>query len=212
MKDYVATNGSHIIVSIRGTNTASLASWANDIGFAFTAPSSSYYPGSPGKVHSGFYGAFQDLRADVLAAVNRGVAGGYTQVLVVGHSLGAAIANLASVYLQKQLGSSATVYARMFAPPRVGNPDWADYTDATLGARSQWMAVADDLVPHLPTLALNFRHSSNEVWMPSTSAPAVWRTCTGQENEKCSDSVSDNSAAKISSAHSGPFAGVTMAC
>jgi predicted lipase len=209
--DYVAKNSTHVVVGIRGTNTASLASWANNLGFAFTTPSSTYFPGSPGKVHAGFYETFGDMRADVLNAVRTAVNGGTKQVLVVGHSLGAAVANIMSVYLQKQV-TGATVTARLFAPPRVGNPDWANYVDATLGARSQWMAIYDDLVPHLPTLVMNFRHSGNEAWMLNTNAPTVWRTCTGQENKYCSDSVSDDGAARITSAHGGPYAGVNMGC
>jgi predicted lipase len=211
LPDYVVQNGTHIIVAIKGTNPSSLASWANDLGFAFTTPSSTWFPGSPGKLHDGFYDAFSDLRADVLAGVQKGINAGITKIHVVGHSLGAALGNIASVYLQKTF-PSATVTARLFAPPRVGNPTWADYVDATLGTRSQFMVVADDLVPHLPTLALYYRHSGNEVWMPSTSSPTVWRSCTGQENENCSDSVSDDGDAKISDNHQGPYAGVTMSC
>lgn len=209
--DYVAYNGSQVIVAIKGTNSKSLESWANDLEFAFTTPSSTWFPGSPGQVHSGFYDTFKDLQPTVYTAVAAQVALGHTNILVTGHSLGAATAQILAVYLQNTF-STATVTVRAFAPPRAGNPTWATYVDAKLGVRSQFMVVAEDLVPHLPTLLLNYRHSSNEVWMPSASATSTWRACQGQENDYCSDSVSDSGSATISSQHSGPYAGVTMSC
>lgn len=196
---------------MRGLNGQSMESWTNAIGISYVPPDASWFPGSPGKIHDGFYSIFKAVRPQVLQQVQAAVAGGKKQVLVAGHSMGGAVGQLLAVYLQKQL-SGVTVTGRMFGPARVGEKGWANYVDQTLGSRYQYMTVADDLVPHLPPMWLNYRHPSNEVWMISTSKPQEWRVCQGQENENCSDSVSDQGAAKVSSAHSGPYAGVMMSC
>lgn len=59
---------------------------------------------------------------------------GSTKVLIVGHSLGAAIALLDAVYLPLHLPSSITFTTNVFGLPRVGNPDFANYgTKVSLG-------------------------------------------------------------------------------
>lgn len=132
---YVANNGSHIIVSISGTNTRSILSLADDLEFTFTTPSSSYFPNAAGvSVHHGFYNTFTRVAGTVGPVVQNAVNNGATQVIVTGHSLGSAVGHLTATYLQRLLGSSATVYARLFASPRVGNQAWADYVDATVSA------------------------------------------------------------------------------
>lgn len=131
--DYVGTNGSHVIVSIAGTNPLSVLSVGVDIDFPLTNVDSKYFPSAGGvQVHEGFYGAFTRMAGGIAPAVQNAVKGGTKQVLVVGHSLGGAQGHLVATYLQKLLGSSATVTARLFASPRVGNQAWANYVDATV--------------------------------------------------------------------------------
>lgn len=209
--DYVAKNASHVIVSMRGLNGQSAESWANAIGIRYVTPNREWFPGSPGKVHDGFYGVFKDVREEVLKHVEAACDGGLKQVLVAGHSMGGAVGQLLAAYLQKQL--KVTVTARMFGPARVGNQAWAKYVDATLpGGRYSYMTIFDDIVPHLPPMWLDYRHPANEVWMMHTDKPDEWRACEGQENENCSDSISDKGEATITTAHLGPYAGVMMEC
>lgn len=212
MTGYVAKNASHAIVAVKGTNTKSIESLINDIKFGFEDLDDSQFPGRGGaKVHDGFYDTWKNMRDPIVAAVNDALNGGANSILVVGHSLGAAAATIGAVHLQHYFSSRATVTARFFGCPRVGNPDFANYVDSTLGARAQHMVVADDIVPHLPPLLVMYRQSSNELWLPSVT-DTVWRQCAGQENDHCSDQVSDKGDAKFGSAHSGPYAGVLMGC
>ncbi|KAL1408400.1 hypothetical protein Q8F55_005212 [Vanrija albida] len=213
---YVANNGSHIIVSISGTNTRSIQSLADDLEFNFTTPSGSYFPGADGvQVHHGFYNTFTRVAGTVGPVVQNAVNAGATQVIVTGHSLGSAVGHLTATYLQNLLGTSATVYARLFASPRVGNQAWADYVDATLGDRAQHMINYNDLVPTLPPRSFGFRQSSNEVWI-ANAAGTSYVACPGQESTSCQDSM--NLTADIESfveyldfgAHSGPYAGVKV--
>lgn len=210
LPDYVAQNASHVIVSMRGLNGQSAESWTNALGISYVTPDKAWFPGSPGKVHDGFYGVFKDVRVEVLKHVEAACEGGLKQVLVAGHSMGGAVGELLAVYLQKQLG--VTVTAKMFGPARVGNQAWAKYVDATLPGRYAFMTIFDDIVPHLPPMWLDYRHPSNEVWMMHTDKPQEWRVCEGQENENCSDSISDKGEATITKAHVGPYAGIMMEC
>ena len=82
-------------------------------------------------LHDGFQDT-QSRTADViLSTVQSALADtGYTQVLVTGHSLGAAIASLDAVMLRMALPSSVTVDSVVFGLPRVGNQDWANLVDS----------------------------------------------------------------------------------
>ena len=56
-------------------------------------------------------------------------------MVTIGHSLGAAIATLDSLYLQIQL-PSMVVRNRVFASPRVGNHAFATYFPAVVSAHA----------------------------------------------------------------------------
>jgi len=93
-----------------------------DAKFVLTGLSTSLFPGVPSnvKVHSGFKEAQEDTAAPVLAAVQSALsANSANSVTVVGHSLGAAIALLDTLYLRLQLPSSTSVKMVSYASPRV---------------------------------------------------------------------------------------------
>lgn len=66
-----------------------------------------------------------------MAAVQKAQAAtGSKKVVITGHSLGAAIALLDAVYLPLHL-SGTTFVTNVFGLPRVGNPDFANYGEAS---------------------------------------------------------------------------------
>lgn len=87
---YIATlSDNSLVVAISGTNTSNDASIAVDLEFPLTSVSTSDFPGASGvEVHTGFLDAFERLKGTVTSAVQSGVSGGATNVLVTGHSLG----------------------------------------------------------------------------------------------------------------------------
>lgn len=195
---------------------------AVDLNILLVPPDGALFPGAAGVlVHAGFHDAFRRMAPGLTAAVRKGLAatpGTRRRVTVLGHSLGGAIGHLVAVYLARLLGDQADVYARVFASPRVGNPAWANYVDATLGDRAQHIVNFNDPVPHLPPKDWGWRQSSNEVWIPQVGGPEL-RLCTGQENTKCSDSLNFGFALITSliqymdaDVHSGPYAGVMLKC
>lgn len=85
------------------------------------------------EIHDGF-GKTQGRTADlVLSTVKSALAStGATNVLVTGHSLGAAVASLDAVMLQQNLDPSINITTVVFGLPRVGNQAWADLVDSTV--------------------------------------------------------------------------------
>jgi len=182
---YVAKNGTHIIVSIAGTNPASVRSIANDIDFRPVEINTDLFPDAPEstRMHHGFQSTFERMSEGISTAVQQEVAAGTKDVLVVGHSQGGALGHLAAVHIQRKIPDT-NVVARIFAAPRVGNQDWADYVDSTLGVFAQHMTNLDDIVPQLPPADWGFAHSSNEIWI-SDKDDKHYIACPEGESKEC---------------------------
>jgi predicted lipase len=103
------------------------------------------------RVHKGFLSCWEALAGDAVEALNRSIAlagAGSPQVLVTGHSLGAAVATLASLDIQRQLGVDVHLYT--YGSPRVGNRAFATMVDEQLSGRAFRVVHNHDVVPHLP--------------------------------------------------------------
>merc|ERR1712000_456938 len=84
------------------------------------------------------------------------------RVLVVGHSLGGAMANFMVIDLYQRFGKKTDYFYTMGAP-RVGNTAFANYVDS-IGINAWRLVHARDMVPHLPTENMGFTHNGVEVW------------------------------------------------
>jgi pimeloyl-ACP methyl ester carboxylesterase len=144
------------------------------------------------KVHRGFVKAYNELETQVLAAVNDL---GCQQVAVVGHSLGGAMATLASFRFRTHLGIPAEpVYT--FGSPRVGNPSfvaaYASAAKATTSWPPQWRVVDyEDIVPRLPLPeeATKYVHVQQEVFYGKDHKH--FKICSlgdGPEDPRCAQS------------------------
>ena len=74
---------------------------------------------------------------------------GCDRVLITGHSLGAALANVCAFHLQNALGDEAIHSVYALAPPRTGNPAFAQSL-ASLKDRYYTIINSNDLVPNVP--------------------------------------------------------------
>jgi pimeloyl-ACP methyl ester carboxylesterase len=169
------------IVSFRGSTT--LDNWETDFEFVPT----NYGPEAPGAlVHSGFFKSWSAVKSEVVAAVRKLPV---SKVVVTGHSLGAALAQLAAVDLQRENFATTLVD---FGQPRVGNKAFADYAQKLLDGRS-WRTVNEaDPVPHVPMEFLDFQHPPREVWFATnTTAHPVYCSPSNGEDPKCSDGLPD---------------------
>ncbi len=140
---FVAQNltSGDVFVTFRGTQT--LDNWLANLTF----------PQDPhplaGEVERGFFQIYKQCSASVLTGVSR--AAGTPKIYVSGHSLGGALATLATADLVVN-GKAPTLYS--FASPRVGNPAFSAKLNAAAGAKWR-MANSEDIVTTLPLATVN---------------------------------------------------------
>jgi hypothetical protein len=168
---------SSIYVAFRGTSD--IRNWIVDFRTLKTDYAS--YPECNCQVHKGFYLAEQKLIGPVIDAVKKVQAlfPSYA-VKVTGHSLGAAIAQLAAMDLLKA-GYGVSLYT--FGEPRVGTKEFSAFTNSKL---ETWRLVHDtDEVPHIPFQSMNYYHVCTEVFEDKNGQ---LRTCDSScEDPTCAD-------------------------
>lgn len=187
-----AEQGRRCVVAFRGTTNT--ANWFADAD-AIMVPllgNSSWCSGC--LVHEGFAQAYGELRAELLAAIQEL---GCIQVGVTGHSLGAAVATLATMELRGAL-KIPTNPLITFGSPRVGDANFAREFRIKAGAQGldipSWRLVHyHDPVPRLaPAVKVNghvYTHVPREVYYSKYSASH--RVCDPSgEDYSCADSVS----------------------
>ncbi|VDM53837.1 unnamed protein product [Angiostrongylus costaricensis] len=130
------------------------------------------------------------------------------QVLFTGHSLGGALASLASiVFAHRHPALQYMLFLRInlvtFGQPRVGNYEYAE-AHSRLVPNSWRIVHKYDLVAHLPACAFRFfshsctpllnhspYHHGTEVWFPmNMTNNSIFRICEGTpqfEDDKCSN-------------------------
>lgn len=140
------------IIAFAGTDPLVPANWGSDFDVGLNVG-----PGlevMPGPVHRGFDKAFDAVSGQVgQALADRGA----EPVLLTGHSMGAALAVIAADRCLSESNVRATaVYA--FGMPRVGDEDFANRYNDTLGATTYRLVHGDDIVATVPPSRFGFRH------------------------------------------------------
>lgn len=168
---------STIFVVFRGSE--SIKNWASNIDAILTD-----YPVCEGcSVHKGWYSAEQNSIDTIISEVKalKEKFPSY-DIVVTGHSLGAALSTLTSVDLMKAgLGPIRTF---TFGSPRVGNQEFSDWYSSTMENFSR-VTHHKDLVVHSP-MHERFTHVSHEFYEPDDSVPVVLKECSGAEDPDCS--------------------------
>lgn len=217
---YVASNNSHIVVSLAGTNTRRLDSINTNLQFLSLYPLPEHFPDTwqdGVRLHAGYYNAFMLIEPAISAAIASEIDKTATkEIVVTGHSLGGAIGSILATYLMLKYPKRVT--GRFFAPPRQGNGAWADYVDRIGNGRIQHMNNYNDIVPHLPPRVLDYRHYGHEIYITSWGGEQ-YIGCEGQENRKCTgqfmraEELIGSLVPHLDAiVHSGPYAGVMMGC
>ncbi|KAN0112535.1 alpha/beta-hydrolase [Hyaloscypha variabilis] len=209
---YPATE--EVIVSHQGTDPDEILPDLTDVDIVKVNLDSTHFPGVPSTVlvHQGFADAQLKAADSVLAAVETALSTySATKVTLVGHSLGAAISLLDSVYLPLHLQSGITYKTITYGMPRVGNQAFANYVDADSPIHLTHIGNKEDPVPVLPPLSLGFVQASGEIHIQDSNA---WDACPGQDND--SDLCSTGDVPTVFEwdvdDHDGPYNGVTMGC
>ncbi|KAK4250272.1 Alpha/Beta hydrolase protein [Corynascus novoguineensis] len=169
-----------IVVSFRGSS--SIQNWITD--FIFTQVPCDLTSGC--LAHTGFLGAWNEVADRVFDGVKaaRDANPDY-KIVVTGHSLGGAVATIAAAYLRKD-GYETDLYT--YGSPRVGNHAFVDFVTLQSGGEYR-VTHADDPVPRLPPILLNYRHTSPEYWIDPDNKESVTleevKFCTGYSNIQC---------------------------
>jgi len=122
-------------------------------------------------VDQGFYNSWLEARTGVLAVLKTTAAANPSyKVVIVGHSLGGAIAAIAAAEL-RNAGTSSDLYT--YGQPRIGGLTVSNYiTNQNLGGNFR-VTHYDDPVPRLPPLVLGFVHISPEYYINTGNGVVV---------------------------------------
>jgi pimeloyl-ACP methyl ester carboxylesterase len=169
-------NDESIYVVFRGSE--SIPNWLSNLDAILTA----YSHCAGCEVHKGFYKA----ASNVFAVVQKEVARLKQQfsnfkVVVVGHSLGAALATLVLAELKTTYGVN-NIRLVNFGSPRVGNDEFASWFSALIQDRMR-VTHHKDTVPHVP-MHERFTHISGE-WYHEDDMGQDIRSCAGYEDDTC---------------------------
>ncbi|KDQ51863.1 hypothetical protein JAAARDRAFT_184692 [Jaapia argillacea MUCL 33604] len=184
-----------VVLAHRGTDPDNILSIANDIKFSLEPLKSTWFPNADEqiRVHDGFQQAFLQNASTILYGVNKAIEEKQArEVVITGHSLGAAIAMFDALLLRQHLDGSIKINAVVFGLPRVGNSHWADLVDSTLGTNFVHITNRHDPVPTVPPYFLGYVHPSQELHITGLdqAGETTMVLCPGRENNHCSDGTS----------------------
>ena len=168
VQGYVAYEAAANLTVVAFRGSVGTLNWLEDFDFTLIP-----HPGACGacQVSKGFFlDTYSTIVADVragLAAV-RAAVGGPSRVLLTGHSLGAALAELLAFDLATGATASGPALAAVitFGKPRVGNAAWAQAWAAALRSATPLayrVTHYEDPVPHLPLELMEYSHPPTEV-------------------------------------------------
>nr|GAT53480.1 predicted protein [Mycena chlorophos] len=207
-----------VIVAHQGTNTSQLLPVLTDASFVLESLNATLFPGvsSSVKAHSGFANEQAKTATTILSAVQTAISKyGAKNVTLVGHSLGAALALLDSVYLPLHV-SGVTFSTVTYGMPRVGNLDFADLaSDRPIShINNKWVLLwllLIDPVPTLPYQFMGYVHPTGEIHIEDSGA---WDNCPGMDNPSTLCSTGDVPTLLNGNVndHDGPYNGVEITC
>ncbi|KAE8394071.1 Alpha/Beta hydrolase protein [Aspergillus alliaceus] len=141
-------------------------------------------------IHSGFYKSWELVKAEVVDAVSKAkeTYKDYN-VVITGHSLGAAIATIAGAHF-RTIQIPCDIYS--YGSPRIGDERFAEFISNQPGLTFR-ITHGYDPVTSLPPMSLfgvydlGYRHSWPEYWISdsSTEGTDIIQVCNGMENLSC---------------------------
>ncbi|KAF9528908.1 Alpha/Beta hydrolase protein [Crepidotus variabilis] len=200
-----------VIVAHQGTNPGKILPLVTDGALAMGTLDSTLFPSLPAtiQVHEGFRNEQAVTAPNILMAVEDTLTQSkMTKVTIVGHSLGAAIALLDSVYLPLHI-PGITFETVVYGLPRVGNQDFATYVNSN--ANLTHINNKEDPIPTVPGMFLGYHQPQGERHIEDNNS---WVSCPGDDNSSTMCSTGDVPTifeAKLSD-HDGPYNAITMGC
>lgn len=169
MTGYVAVDRGRGLTVLAFRGSSSARNWVANLDFIKVQVD--LCPGC--RAHQGFWRSWQEARTGVMAALSS-AAQSYPsfKVVVVGHSLGGAIAPFAATEIRN---TGVTVDLYTYGAPRIAGSSLSNYiTNQNRGGNFR-VTHTDDPIPRLPPSLFDFEHISPEYWItaPSGAVPTV---------------------------------------
>ncbi|PPQ63476.1 hypothetical protein CVT24_005133 [Panaeolus cyanescens] len=201
-----------VIVAHEGTDPTKFLSVLTDANILMDPLDTGLFPGvsSSVQVHDGFRNQQALTAPTILKEVKRLMALKNTNnVVVVGHSLGGALAELDALFFVLNLPSSANVKAVTYGTPRVGNPAFAQLIDAKV-PNFRRINNELDIIPIVPGRFLGFQHPHGEVHIISPNNAV---SCPGDDDAtdpECQIQSVPNIFEGSILDHLGPYQGISI--
>ena len=175
-----------LFVSFRGS--VNIQNWIDDIQISKISP----YNDSTISIGKGFYKAYNYIKPELISNLPI-LADKYNtnNVLIVGHSLGAAMTTLMTYDIVTLFPKYTISYSVTFGSPRIGNPAFVDSFNKYATTFTHYRLTHHyDIVPHVPEEILGYLHISNEIWYDEDNND--FKICNDKtsEDDSCSNSCS----------------------
>jgi hypothetical protein len=184
LQGYDSTTQS-LFVAFRGS--ASIQNWIDNIKVSQITP---YEDESIG-VEKGFYKSYNYLKVDLfdnLSILSKKY--GTRNILITGHSLGAAMATLMTYDIITLFPSYVVTHLITFGSPRVGNSKFVESFNEQYENVYYRITHYYDMVPHVPEEFMGYLHISNEVWYNEGNTDFIICDDYNIEDNRCSNSCS----------------------
>ena len=173
-----------LFFSFRGSSN--LHNWIDNVQFSLISP----YNNKSIEVEKGFYKIYSNIKNELFNNLFY-LKDKYetNQILITGHSLGAAIATLLMYDIITIYPKQFNLLFYNFGSPRVGNQY---FIDSIKNANIKLFRVTHyyDIVPHLPQEFLFFNHISREIWYNENNDKYIECNDSLKEDPFCSNSCS----------------------
>jgi len=182
------TKTQSIFTSFRGSTN--IENWINNIQISKVSP---YHYNSTLQVEKGFYNEYSYIKSiliDNLEILSQKY--NTNKLLIVGHSLGAAMATLFSYDIAISFPQYTIIYLVTFGSPRLGNSLFV-YDFSRQNIPTYRITHYYDIVPHLPEQVIGYIHVPNEIWYNEDNSD--YKQC--HDSEYMEDKLCSNSCAPI---------------
>ncbi|MDC7816773.1 MULTISPECIES: lipase family protein [Pseudomonas] len=161
---YITHHDAVVLIGIRGT--LEMSDWWRDVDAAQVP-----FEEGEGKVHHGFYDAYQALKEFIQSYLDQFYSG--QKVIICGHSLGGAIALLLAEALRRDSDNDYDVLLYTYGAPRAGD---ADFVAAASALPHHRMVNNNDVVPSVPAPWMNARRN---IWIPGLATVFITNPILG---------------------------------
>ncbi|WP_256674585.1 lipase family protein [Pseudomonas sp. LD120] len=161
---YITHHDEVVLIGIRGT--LEMSDWWRDVDAAQVP-----FEEGEGKVHHGFYDAYQALKKFVQDYLDQFHIG--QKIIICGHSLGGAIALLLAEALRRDADNDYNVLLYTYGAPRAGD---ADFVAAASALPHHRMVNNNDVVPSVPAPWMNARRN---IWIPGLATVFITNPILG---------------------------------